>query len=49
MEYEESINCWKCQDDKKIGQKQRIYYYIGQQEDGRAIVKTKMKEEQERK
>jgi hypothetical protein len=39
MEYEESVNCWKCGKDKSIDQKQKIYYYIEQQEDGRATVK----------
>ena len=36
---EEAVNCWKCGDDKSIDQKQKTYYYIGQQEDGCATVK----------
>ena len=34
MDCEESVNRWKCGDDKSIDQKQKIYYYIEQQEDG---------------
>jgi len=37
MECEESINYLKCRDDKSINQKQKIYYYIGQQEDVETI------------
>jgi len=44
---EEPVNCWKCGDDKSIDQKQKIYYYIGQQEDGRATVKKRKKNKKE--
>ena len=40
MECEEPVNCWKCGDDKSIDQKQKVYYYIGQQEDGRTAIKN---------